>query len=53
MENKVYIVEWKYNFGGSSIVAVLPSEEMAKSYIEHLENPAEAYYSEHEILEQF
>ena len=53
MEDKVYIVEWKYNFGGSSIVAVLPNEEMAKSYIKYLENPAEAYYSEYEIKHEF
>lgn len=53
--DKVYIVFQEYNNGGM-VIAVLPDEEMAKSFTEqfNLRNLGfYAYYEEHKVLHKF
>ena len=51
--DKVYIIHWKYNHSGNSVVAVVPNEEMAKGYLENFDKNNEMYYMEHDVLNEF
>jgi hypothetical protein len=51
-DDKVYIVQWKYNWSGSSVVVVLPNQEMAQGYIDAFGN-GEMYYEAYEVLVEF
>ena len=53
---KVYIVQYKYHWKHlKPIVAVLPSEEMAISYIKNFNTNANSpvFYREYEVLKEF